>query len=274
MGVHHKGANKVTENIIFRPREENNDKNTTTTTTTTYSRHHIYRTMALPVVPTIPVSLVDNGSISLPLDGPLHVYITVPFSLLVKDFDPNTTRVPPWVQPAPWWWPTWLFGPRYKTPTNAEIKAYSIASPVFQEQLWPKLSALLFGKEEPALYTVVGSDIKDWEHAAASHLFWTLATGVTDENVDRIKAVVLTPISSASRPGLFTVEELGAVEEAAWKKSLMDTVQWEFLEGEERSPVDFEINKRNHGLFQYMRHRDYRPSDEKQPVEKEPLGRD
>ncbi|KAL2139812.1 hypothetical protein VTI28DRAFT_4667 [Corynascus sepedonium] len=45
----------------------------------------------------ITVSLDKDESMDLSLkEGPVHVYITIPFSFLVKDFDPNTTQVPKW----------------------------------------------------------------------------------------------------------------------------------------------------------------------------------
>ena len=42
------------------------------------------------------MSLIANGPLSLPLkeEAPIHVHATIPFSLLVKDFDPTTAKVP------------------------------------------------------------------------------------------------------------------------------------------------------------------------------------
>ncbi|KAK3291592.1 uncharacterized protein B0H64DRAFT_478334 [Chaetomium fimeti] len=234
--------------------------------TTITAHRRLMEQLVLAAMPVIPVSLAENESINLPLNGPIHVHITIPFSLLVKDFDPKTTQVPPRMKAGPWWRPTWLFGYRYETPTHPEVKAFDLTSPAFRQELWPKLSVLLFGKEEVTMYSVTGCDIQDWEHAAASNIVWSFATGVTDDNVDRARAVVLKLNNHPSRPGLFTVEELEGAEDAAWKKVLMDTEPWE--ETPEESAVDVEMTRRNRGLYQYMRDRDVRPSDEKGFVEK------
>ncbi|KAK4096317.1 hypothetical protein N658DRAFT_364857 [Parathielavia hyrcaniae] len=108
----------------------------------------------------IPVSLIGNGPISLPLkhEAPIHIHITIPYSLLVKDFDPNTTPVPVLERPR-CWLITRLFERRRETPSDAPDKACLIAWPVFH-RVWPKLSTLLIGKEEPSLYSHVGCDAK------------------------------------------------------------------------------------------------------------------
>jgi hypothetical protein len=165
-------------------------------------------------------SLVGNRPISLPLkhEAPIHVHITIPFSLLVKDFDPNTTRVPVLEKPGSWL-ATRLLGPRYKTPTDAPTKAFLVACPVFHRQVWPKLSTLLFGKEERMMYSHSGCDAKAWERAGASNLFWAFSTGVTDDDIGRVNAVVLTASPAPDGAGgiLFTAEEMGEREQEAWK---------------------------------------------------------
>jgi hypothetical protein len=228
-------------------------------------RRHIEK-MTLPVIPTISPSLVENGSISLPLVGPFHVYMTTPFSLLVQDFDPNTTQIPPNILPAPWWRPDWLFGPRFEAPPYAGTRAVVLAHPALTEELWPKLSALLFGKAEPKMYTVISSTIEDWQHALDSDFSWAFATGVTDDDIDNIRAVVLKTTNDPSRPGQFTVEQLRAEEDAAWKRVLADTEPWE---SPEETEIDVEITRRNRALLRYMRDRDITISDEKKLAEKQ-----
>jgi hypothetical protein len=44
---------------------------------------------------------------------------------------------------------------------------FDVVNPVYYGQVWPKLSALLFGREEPTMYCIVGSDAEDWERAGA-----------------------------------------------------------------------------------------------------------
>ena len=240
--------------------------------TSSVYRRHIERMTPL-VIPTISPSIVENESISLPLVGPFHVYMTTPFSLLVQDFDPNT-KIPPGIQPAPWWRPNWLFGPRFETPCYAGSWALFLTNPAFSKELWPKLSALLFGKEEPALHSIINCNIEDWQQVIDSNLLWAFSTGVTDDNIDNIKAVVLKPINDPSRPGRFTVEELGPVEDAAWKRVLGDTEPWESPEESQETDIDVEMRRRNFALSWYMRDRGMIPSDEKKFAEKESVESD
>jgi hypothetical protein len=200
----------------------------------------------------IPVSLIGNESISLPLrhEAPIHLHITIPFSLLVKDFDPNTTQVPV-LEPPRSWLATRLFGRRYKTPKDAMTKAFLVACPAFHNQVWPKLSTLLFGREEGIMYSCSGCDAVDWERAGASNLCWAFSTGTTDDDIGRVRAVVLT-----ARPGpdgtggiLFTAEEMGEGEKAAWKTAWMTLVPPTPAPGHGESEVDLAMGRKNNALY-------------------------
>jgi hypothetical protein len=172
----------------------------------------------------IPVSLVANGPLSLPLkeDAPIHIYATISFSLLVKDFDPNTARGPYFEEPR-CWLASRLFGPRRRTPSSASFRVALFASSAFTRGVWPQLSALLLGKEVRIPTCTIGSDAKDWEHASASNLFYTFATGATDDDMDCGRAVGLTASPSPDGTGgiLFTVKEIDERERAAWKTAGM-----------------------------------------------------
>jgi len=105
------------------------------------SRHHIDRTMD------IPVSAIGKGPISLPLkcDVPIHIAVTIPFSLLMKDFDPNTTPAPEWERPRSWLG-TLLFGRRWETIPYASSMANLLASPTLYDRVWPQLSTILWAR--------------------------------------------------------------------------------------------------------------------------------
>ena len=126
----------------------------------------------------IPVSLIANGPLSLPLneEAPIHVHATIPFSLLVKDFDPNTAKVPYREEPR-CWLANRLFGPRHKNLSSDSAKVAAFASSIFPGRVWPKLSALLLGNEVRMSPCNTGSDAKEWAHAGASNLFFAFATG-------------------------------------------------------------------------------------------------
>jgi hypothetical protein len=171
----------------------------------------------------IPVSLVGKGPISLPLqcEAPIHLSITIPFSLLVKDFDPNTTQVPQCEKPRSWL-ATRLFGRQYETPTDATSKTLLLVSPALRNRVWSKLSTLLFGKEEPIMYLHSASDVREWKHAGAANVFWAFATGITEDHIGDVRALVLTaspggPDDDGTGGVLFTVDEMGDAEKAAWK---------------------------------------------------------
>ncbi len=121
----------------------------------------------------IPLSLVANESTSLPLkNGPFHVHVMIPFSLLVKDSDPNTTPDPQCARLRLWWWwTTLLFGVRWETLTDPMEEAFFLGSLIFS-RIWGKMKVLLFGKHEAVTekYHYINSNIKNWEHAGASNL--------------------------------------------------------------------------------------------------------
>ncbi len=189
----------------------------------------------------IPVSLYGNGPISLPLnhEAPIHLHITIPVSLLVKDFDPNTTQVPK-TEYSRCWLATRLFGRRCKTTTHVPTKIYLVTSPVFHHQVWPKLSTLLFGKEKDKMYCCFGSDAKDWKRAGASNVSFAFSTGITDDDIDHVRAVVLKAGPDGAGGILFTAEEMGESDKAAWKRAWMvlavpatppvSDVEWAMLE--------------------------------------------
>lgn len=208
---------------------------------------------------TIPISLTKNESISLPLKhGPFHVYITIPFSLVVRDFDPSTTPVPKWEVPRSWL-AARLFGRQYETPTDAETKATLLVSPTFYHKIWPRLSTLLFGKEEPMMETIVGSDAEDWERTGASNHFWAFATGVTDDDIDRVRAIVLKGSLSSTGGILFAVEEMGEKGRAAWKEAWVGGVARR--KSRDESDVEFAMGRKNGALYRYMRAGVPRPFD-------------
>ena len=68
-----------------------------------------------------------------------------------------------------------------------------------------------------------GSDAKEWAHAGASNLFFAFATGPTDDDLDCVRAVVLTASPGPDGTGgiLFTVKEMDGRERAAWKTAWM-----------------------------------------------------
>ena len=178
--------------------------------------------MSTPIMD-IPVSVIAKGPLNLPLkeEPPIHVHATIPFSLLVKDFDPNTAKVPSWEEPR-CWLANRLFGPRYKTPSSASAKVAVFASPIFDGRVWPKLGALLLGKEVGMPTCNTGSDAKEWADAGASNLFFAFSTGATDDDLDCVRAVVLTASPGPDGIGiLFTVREMDERERAAWKAAWM-----------------------------------------------------
>jgi hypothetical protein len=201
----------------------------------------------------IPLSLIANGSLSLPLkeEAPIHVHATIPFSLLVKDFDPNTAKVPYWEEPR-CWLANRLFGPRHKTPTSASAKVAMFAGSIFPGRVWPKLSLLLLGKEVRISACNTGSDAKEWAHAGASNVFFAFATGPTDDDMDCVRALVLTASLDLDGRGgiLFTVKEMDERERAAWKTA------WMVLSQPGPSPCsavepddDLAMERKNHALY-------------------------
>jgi hypothetical protein len=96
---------------------------------------------------------------------------------------------------------------------------------MFNNHIWPKLSTLLFGKEQRSMYSHSASDVREWEHAIAGNIFWAFSIGgVTEDDIDDVRALVLTAANHAGADGngvgggvLFTVEEMGETEKAAWK---------------------------------------------------------
>ena len=170
------------------------------------------------------MSLIANGPLSLPLkeEAPIHVHATIPFSLLVKDFDPNTAKVPYRTEPR-CWLANRLFGPRHKNLSSDSAKVSAFASPIFPRLVWPKLGALLLGKEVRMSTCNTGSDAKEWAYASASNLFFAFATGATDDDIDYVRAVVLTASPGPDGTGgiLFTVKEMDERERAAWKTAWM-----------------------------------------------------
>ena len=180
--------------------------------------------MSTPIMD-IPVSLIVNGPLSLPLqDEPLiHDHATIPFSLLVKDFDPNTAKIPSWEEPR-CWLANRLLGPRYKTPYSASAQVAMFASSIFHGRVWPKLGTLLLVKEEVGMpVCTTGSDAKEWAQAAASNLLFVFVTGATDDDLDCGRAVVLTARPDPDGTGgiLFTVREMDERERTAWKTAWM-----------------------------------------------------
>jgi hypothetical protein len=111
------------------------------------------------------------------------------------------------------------------------------------------LSTLLFGKEEPTLYCIVGSDAKDWAHAGTSNSVWAFSTGVTEDDIDHTRAVLLKASPCGTGGILFTVEEMGEREKAAWKTAWMDLAPYK-SPGE--SDVDCAMTRKNQALYQYM----------------------
>ena len=176
----------------------------------------------------IPVSLVANAPLSLPLkeDAPIHIHATVPFSLLVKDFDPNTARGPYFEEPR-CWLANRLFGPRRRTPSSASTRVALFADFAFTGGVWPRLSALLLGKEVRISTCTIGSDAKDWADASASNLFYAFTIGANDDDdddddnddMDCGRAVGLTASPGPDGTGgiLFTVKEMDKGEASAWK---------------------------------------------------------
>lgn len=202
----------------------------------------------------IPVSLIANGPLSLPLkeEAPIHVHATIPFSLLVKDFDPNIAKVPYWEEPR-CWLANRLFGPRHKTPTSASAKVAMFASSIFPRRVWPSLGRLLLGKEVRISACNTGSDAKEWAHAGASNLFFAFATGATDDDMDCARAVVLTASSRPDSTGgiLFTVKEMDEKERAAWKTAWMVLPPPTPSPGSAVEPNDDPaIERRNHALYE------------------------
>lgn len=169
----------------------------------------------------VPVSLIANGPLVLPLkeEAPIHVHATIPFSLLVKDFDPNTAKVP-YREPR-CWLANRLFGPRYKNPSSDSARVAAFASSIFPGRVWPKLSTLLLGKEVYMSSCNTGSDAKEWAYAGASDLFFAFAMGPTDDDLDCVRAVVLTASPDGTGGILFTVKEMDERERAAWKTAWM-----------------------------------------------------
>lgn len=178
------------------------------------------------------MSVIGKGPISLPLkrDVPIHIAVTIPFSLLMKDFDPNTTPVPQLERPRSWLG-TLLFGRRYEPPRYASSKAHFLANPILCDRVWPKLSTILFGQEERYLYSHMTSDAREWEKIGTANIFWVCATGITDDDISNVRAVVLTASPAAGLDGtgegvLFTVEEMGETEKAAWKRAWTAMPAW------------------------------------------------
>ncbi|EAQ85358.1 predicted protein [Chaetomium globosum CBS 148.51] len=215
-------------------------------------------TMAAPIS-------VEAGSMSLPIkDGPIHIHASIPFSLLVKDFDPNTAQVPQTERPRPWWSPARLFKGQHEIPTDAAAdaatKTFALARPAFSDQVWPRLSTLLFGKEEPTLYCSVGSDAEDWEGADTSNSIWVFSTGVTEDDIDRTRALLLKANPDGTGGILFTAEELGEEQKAAWKTAWVDVAPYK-SPGE--SDIDCAMTRKNQALYRYMSGCASRHSNEK-----------
>ncbi len=181
----------------------------------------------------ISVSVVGKGPISLPLkyDVPIHIAVTIPFSLLRTDFDPNTTPVPHWERPRSRLG-TLLFGRRYETLPHASGQAHFLANSILYDRVWPKLSTMLFGQEERFLYSHMTSDAREWEKIGTANIFWVCATGITDDDISNVRAIVLTASPGLDGTGegvLFTVEEMGETEKAAWKRDWMAMPPWTVL---------------------------------------------
>jgi hypothetical protein len=201
----------------------------------------------------IPISLVNEEALDLKAEnglGPLHIYITTPFSLLVRDFHPNTTLVPKTEQPRSWWQKLGLFRRRRDgTPDDACVKACLLGFGPFHYDVWPKLSTLLFGKEEHRLYTTVGSDAKEWEGLGDSNLSWSFSTGVTDDDIDRVRAIVLEASEGPTGSIQFTLEEIDEKQRADWKSYYESAPRYR-LPGE--SVIDAEMGLKISALYRYM----------------------
>lgn len=199
----------------------------------------------------VSVSFNENGPISLQLKhvAPIHIHIMMPFSLLVKDFDPNTTQVPN-LERRRSWLATRLFGRRYETPVDVMTKIFLLTCPAFHNLVWPKLSTLLFGKEEPMMYSHLSSDKEEWERARASTVSWAFSTRITDDDIGDMRAVILKASPNPDGPGgiLFTVEEMGEREKAAWKTAWKVLVPPTPSPSDGESDVDLAMARKNNAL--------------------------
>jgi hypothetical protein len=127
-----------------------------------------------------------------------------------------------------------------------------LATP-YHDHVWQQLSLRLFGKHEPMLYSVVGSDIEDWERASAGTLSWAFATGATDDDIDHVRVIILKANYSLDGAGriVFTVEEMDEGEKAAWKAVWMDMAPYT-LRRDGESEVDLAMLNKNSALRRHV----------------------
>lgn len=106
-------------------------------------------------------------------------------------------------------WATWLFGHGQETVNEPSDKATVIARPHLNN-LWPHLSTVLSGREEPALYSVVTCDVQDWNRVNDSHLFWTALVAFIDHPNTRV--VVLKASGTSVQGGIQFTQRAGRLE--------------------------------------------------------------
>jgi hypothetical protein len=160
---------------------------------------------------------IDSG-VALPLEeGPYHIHITVPFALVVWNFNPKTASPPRLWKPRSTHLATRLFGSRGPILTSPSDRAKHAALPHLRE-LWKQLSPLLFEQKEtkPAMFSVTSCDVDDWGRVNESTLFWTTAT--TTPLYDKpLRVMVLEGTGTGDGGIKFTLEEIGDAEKEAWR---------------------------------------------------------
>lgn len=197
----------------------------------------------------IPVFVVPKPEIPLPLkeDDGYHVHVIVPFSLIVRDLDPNATRAPVTLEHRRFtWWATRLFGRWKEISSEPQLEAIGIANPHLTN-IWPRLSAILFGREEPARYSMTACDVEDWKHVNGSHVFWTAFVGAIDNTNTRV--VVLRADGSLVHGGIqFTLEEMGDKDKQAWKEEYLGYCMSNVSRTQGLPAADIELIRRNLAL--------------------------
>lgn len=206
-----------------------------------------------------PISLIGDEQTHLPLQGgPFHVHITIPFSLLVRDFDPTIPLPQVAFRPKRSWMAR-LFGRRDATlsPENeAVLKALTLARPHLCD-IWRRLSVLLFDgePEEYPVHTYVSLDVNDGRTIGTSNLAWVVAAGDMAGDLEAARVLLLTAQDDPERGGIqFTWREMDDKDMGVLKSEWRDVRNARGRDGSAWSDFDEEMVRRHFTLNNLVRH--------------------
>ncbi|KAK4249856.1 hypothetical protein C7999DRAFT_29725 [Corynascus novoguineensis] len=179
-------------------------------------------------------------------------------------YRPHSTQGPP-MSPFPGWLP--LLTPFSLTGRAAGARS-AVEVHVLGDNVLPQGRLALVRGSGYALFAPpeILDKIADWECVGVSNLLRAFSTGITDDDIDHARVVVLKANNSlyGTCGILFTVEEMDEKEKVAWKATWMDMVLFKSA-GE--SDLDLAMTNKNHALYRHMSGWASRPLNEKGSVD-------